>query len=157
MTWLTWGEVTWPLAPVPPCEQVLTVVGDGCWGIVSSSLISNTHKPPYEHGARRRGAVSFGGGVSHILLPLSLPPLWQLPSPSPLLSPPSHLLRLRLVCVPHPLIPWSAQLVPPPSRHSPCRHPPLALVVSVCVSSWHWRWQRWWRWRGQWWLVWWVL
>jgi hypothetical protein len=37
------GEVLWPLAPVPPCEQVLAVVGDGCWGIISSSLIANAH------------------------------------------------------------------------------------------------------------------
>jgi hypothetical protein len=24
--------VTWPLAPAPPCEQVLTAVGGGYWG-----------------------------------------------------------------------------------------------------------------------------
>ena len=29
--------VTGPLAPVPPCEQGLAVVGGGCWAAVSSS------------------------------------------------------------------------------------------------------------------------
>jgi hypothetical protein len=33
-----WGVVTWPLAPDPPCEQGLAVVGGGCWAAVSSSL-----------------------------------------------------------------------------------------------------------------------
>jgi len=28
-----------PLAPVPPCEQGLAVVGAGCWGAVSTSLL----------------------------------------------------------------------------------------------------------------------
>ena len=30
--------VTGPLAPIPPCEQGLAVVGSGCWASVSSSL-----------------------------------------------------------------------------------------------------------------------
>ena len=29
--------VTGPLAPIPPCEQGLAVVGGGCWAAVSSS------------------------------------------------------------------------------------------------------------------------
>jgi hypothetical protein len=34
----------WLLAPGPPCEQVLTVVGDRCWGAVSlCTLMVDTH------------------------------------------------------------------------------------------------------------------
>ena len=34
--------VTGPLAPDPPCEQGLAVVGGGCWGAVLSTLSSCT-------------------------------------------------------------------------------------------------------------------
>jgi hypothetical protein len=52
--------VTWLLAPDPPCEQVLAVVGVGCWALASpilrhcpvpcppSSWPSCTCRPPYE-------------------------------------------------------------------------------------------------------------
>jgi hypothetical protein len=52
--------VTWPLAPDPPCEQVLAAVGVGCWALASpilrhrpvpcppSSWPSRTRRPPYE-------------------------------------------------------------------------------------------------------------
>ena len=34
--------VTGPLAPIPPCEQGLAVVGGGCWAAVSSSSSLHT-------------------------------------------------------------------------------------------------------------------
>ena len=45
------GEGACLLEPGPPCERVLAVVGDGCWGAVSllpHTLAVDTHDPPYE-------------------------------------------------------------------------------------------------------------
>jgi len=45
------GGVMRPIAPKPPCEQVLAGVGGGCWclpSLVSLTPRVHTHKPPYE-------------------------------------------------------------------------------------------------------------
>lgn len=55
--------VTWPLAPAPPCEQVLTAVGGGCWGhcVLPPSLSlqpqTTLRAVAYRHGCV--GAVPF--------------------------------------------------------------------------------------------------
>lgn len=55
----------WPLAPSPPCERVLAVVGDGCWGIASllpRTLVVDIHNPPYEQALI---GTLFGVAVVH--------------------------------------------------------------------------------------------
>ena len=65
--------VTWPLAPAPPCEQVLAAVGGGCWGRrvlpPSPSLQPQT---TLQAVARRRGCV--GAWVPCRSLVVVLPP-----------------------------------------------------------------------------------
>ena len=39
-------EVMWLLALVPPCGQVLALVGGGCWGIISLSSLHHCHRHP---------------------------------------------------------------------------------------------------------------
>ena len=59
--------VTGQLAPDPPCEQGLTVVGGGCWGAVSSTSSPRTWRckqnPPYEQFLIDVGAVSLVVGT----------------------------------------------------------------------------------------------
>ena len=55
------GGVTWPVAPEPPCEQVLAAMGGGCW--CSPSLVSLAPR----HGTHpqttlRAAACRRGGG-----------------------------------------------------------------------------------------------
>jgi hypothetical protein len=54
------GGKAWLLAPDPPCERVLTVVGDGCWSISSlpRTLTVDTDDPPYEQVLIGRGCYS---------------------------------------------------------------------------------------------------
>jgi len=45
------GGVMQPIAPEPPCEQVLAGVGGRCWCLLSLVSLAprvHTHKPPYE-------------------------------------------------------------------------------------------------------------
>jgi hypothetical protein len=59
--------VTGQLAPDPPCERGLTVVGGGCWGAVSSTSSPRTwhckQNPPYERLLIDVGAVSLVVGT----------------------------------------------------------------------------------------------
>lgn len=76
--------VTLPLAPVRPCEQVLAVVGGGCWGhrlppAQPTAHMNHTRTTLRAWPRRRRGAVSFGGGIS---LPPSPPPPPSTPAKS---------------------------------------------------------------------------
>ena len=50
--------VTWPLAPAPPCKQVLTAVGGGCWGCrVLPSSLSMQPQTTLQAAACRHGCV----------------------------------------------------------------------------------------------------
>jgi hypothetical protein len=77
--------VTWPLAPDPPCEQVLAAVGVGCWALASpilrhrpvpcppSSWPSRTRRPPYEQLLIGVARGSYAWGVIFCSPPSSCP------------------------------------------------------------------------------------
>jgi hypothetical protein len=73
------GDVTWPLAPDPPCEQMLAAVGFGCWGVVSQCCSSHHHQTSTIHPTSRcswrwRGVVP---------VPARLVPPFAISSPVP--------------------------------------------------------------------------
>src|SRR5882757_7057267 len=121
----------WPLAPNPPCEQVLAAVGVGCWALVpwfSSSPCPlslwprRTCEPPYKQMLIGMGRVrSFS------------------PPPSP--SAP----RCRSpCCVPHLTAGWVVSspvpLTHPPPSSRPCAPTPHIHPASSCSQQW-WCWQ----------------
>jgi hypothetical protein len=73
------GDVTWPLAPDPPCEQMLAAVGFRCWGVVSQCCSSHHHQTSTIHPTSRcswrwRGVVP---------VPARLVPPFAISSPVP--------------------------------------------------------------------------
>jgi hypothetical protein len=73
------GDVTWPLAPDPPCEQMLAAVGFRCWGVVSQCCSSHHHQTSTIHPMSRcswrwRGVVP---------IPARLVPPFTISSPVP--------------------------------------------------------------------------
>ena len=96
--------MTWPLAPGPPCERVLTVVGAGCWAVIllvwGVVVIASPPPAPRIHPASscsqqrwgvlvRRLRSSSSPSSSPVVVSCPPPPPRPVPSPSSLSGSPA--------------------------------------------------------------------
>jgi hypothetical protein len=122
----------WPLAPNPPCKQMLAAVGVRCWALVlsfSSLALSLSSwprcrcEPPYKQMLVGVGQVQ----LSSCLVSLSLGPLASFSVPAVSLTSRQEWEVSSPISLTHPL---------PPSR--PCAPAPHIHPASSCPQQWWW-------------------